>query len=272
MDITMNRCNICGGAMTTIQEGHSYKFIRCKKCHWYSTIKKIPGDTFDYNDYETFDADEAKFDVYVEKAAKMLETKFALSSFVPQRFLDIGCSEGPFLKAAIDRFGIIATGIEVSDNKRIRARDKGLNVVTYEDDIGKYDFVLLRHVIEHIEKPREFISMVMTRYVSKEGVLFIETPNNESLVNTIKGNRLRDDRFCRGLYPPTHVCGFSPRAFRYLDDWNIKAIGTSNMNDDRWGYEGTDCRNWPRSKRLRQSMRRRLDLDADVYVVLMHKR
>lgn len=48
-----------------------------------------------------------------------------------------------------------------------------------------------------------------------------------------------EDRFCRELYPPTHVCGFTPKTFRHLDKmFGLKLIklSTHDAVNRNWCY------------------------------------
>lgn len=212
-------CNVCGKTMKKIAEGKQYIYFRCSKCHWYSTEEKEKSVDFDYEDYKTFDENLPAWNSLVEEAIRILDYKFKLiyRGRRPLNFLDIGCSEGVFVEA-FNRMTNTnnAVGIEISKSKVQRGQEKGLKVYTYDNaPKEKFDFVLLRHVIEHIERPMEYLHTI-SEYVSDNGVLCIETPHNENYDNTINGNYIHEDRFLRDLYPPTHVCGFTPRTLRYV--------------------------------------------------------
>lgn len=53
------------------------------------------------------------------------------------------------------------------------------------------------------------------------------------------GNSIREDRFCRDLYPPTHVCGFAPKTFKVIGrNLNLEMIKllTHNVSNLDWCY------------------------------------
>ncbi|MBN1364313.1 MAG: class I SAM-dependent methyltransferase [Syntrophaceae bacterium] len=52
-------------------------------------------------------------------------------------------------------------------------------LTTFLETSQKYDFILLRHVLEHIHDPLNFLSSLAKRLTSK-GILYIEVPNIES--------------------------------------------------------------------------------------------
>ena len=55
--------------------------------------------------------------------------------------------------------------------------------------------------------------------------------------NTRNGNRLREDRFLRDLYTPTHVCGFTPKSIR-LGGEKVKSVKiiTHEAGNPNWYY------------------------------------
>ena len=212
-------------------------FYRCSHCSWYKGVRIDSINDLSYEEYETFDARQDKFDSNVIEATRILKTKFKLLNFIPNYFLDIGCSEGVFLKAyqTINPTGK-CSGIEVSSAKQERARGRGLTVGGYNDIKDKFDFVLLRHVIEHVETPKEFVYSILEKYVQTGGVLCIETPNNACISDFIKGKKIRNGIYMKDVYPFVHVCGFTPKTFKTLFPSNIQYLGTHNVYDEDWCY------------------------------------
>lgn len=225
----MMKCQVCENSnMRMIADGVKFRYYRCERCHWYSTEEKSEKQEFNYDEYKTFDGDLARYEQHVQEAIKILEYKFRIVNREFRSFCDIGCSEGVF----VDAFNRLTdtnkgVGIEVSKSKIVRGRQRGLNIYSFEDAPNQtYDFVLLRHVIEHIDTPIDYLKNI-SKYISNGGVLCIETPNNENFDNILRGNKLREDRFLRDLYPPTHVCGFTPKTFSYVEDkLGLKLIKT----------------------------------------------
>jgi len=101
--------------------------------------------------------------------------------------LEIGCGEGgnllPFLEAGCSRI----TGIDLSESKIENAHKffsaiPGGNRVEFiaadiydSGDIGTFDLVMMRDVLEHIHGQERFIGMVK-RFLNPGGVLFIAFP------------------------------------------------------------------------------------------------
>lgn len=217
-----NYCLICGKEMKEIASNGEYKYLKCTCCNWYSTemIESNNKEKFDYDEYETFDNSIENFDELVQDAEGILRYKFNLLGRIPSSFLDIGTSEGVFVKAYNNISGTKnGCGIEVSKPKIERAKERGLNVVHFDDmDDKKYDFILLRHVIEHIEDPKSYLKHI-SKWLSPDGVLCVETPNNDCWIQKIKGRHINDvsrGKYVRELYPPVHVCGFTPKSLRKI--------------------------------------------------------
>lgn len=228
--------------MKVFAKGESYTYWRCNKCHWFSTSSNYIEEKFNYDEYETFDADLDNRERQVQEAKRILSYKFNLLQMWPGSFLDIGCSEGIFIQAYNELMKTIdGYGIEVSEPKIRRAQKEGLKVYNFESmPSATFDFVLCRHVIEHIDLPMEYLQCIL-KYVKIGGILCIETPNNENIDNLINGNKVRDDRFCRDLYPPTHVCGFVPKTFKMVaQELNLKLIKlmTHDAGNTDWCYTG----------------------------------
>jgi hypothetical protein len=89
-----------------------------------------------------------------------------------------------------------------------------------------------------VENPKEFVAHIVEKYLANDGIICIETPNNESLGCRKRGKIIREDRFCLELFPPTHVCGFTIISMRRLaKGLGLKEIfSTTYELDDNWIY------------------------------------
>lgn len=214
-------CLICNNPMKTIARGVKWDYYKCSDCNWYMTkSKEEDGGSMDYEHYETFDNSIMDFDQLVVDAERILRHKFDLINRYPSTFLDIGTSEGVFVKAYNNLLNTdVGMGVEVSYSKIARGRERGLNIVHFDALEGRqFEFILLRHVIEHIENPKEYLRHII-RFLTVDGILCIETPNNDSWLQKIKGIHINDIAqgiYVRELYPPVHVCGFTPKSLKKL--------------------------------------------------------
>jgi SAM-dependent methyltransferase len=104
--------------------------------------------------------------------------------FVPQpgRILDIGCGRGELLEVFMHR-GWEVMGIEPNKEYALAARSRDIPVVEdvlteqILEKLGSFDAVLLAHVLEHLARPEEMVSMVR-RLLVNGGVFYCEVPND----------------------------------------------------------------------------------------------
>jgi len=94
--------------------------------------------------------------------------------------LDIGCSEGSFLRM-FQKHGWQPCGIEPSSFGRFGRARYGLDVregLFEEIDLDEHSFDLVAalRVLEHIANPREFLSRIDS-LLKQEGLLYLEVPN-----------------------------------------------------------------------------------------------
>lgn len=107
-----------------------------------------------------------------------------ISRVQPNSVLDVGCGTGSYLtKPLAERFGSVNfLGI---DNDRVSIafarRSCTLSNLSYSDQFelpakDKFDLIICSEVIEHVENPTEFLSLV-TRSLSKDGKIVLTVPN-----------------------------------------------------------------------------------------------
>jgi 2-polyprenyl-3-methyl-5-hydroxy-6-metoxy-1,4-benzoquinol methylase len=141
-----------------------------------------------------------------------------------RRFVDVGCGRGEVVWAAAQR-GWEAEGLDISPEFVARARELGVtaSVATLAERAfadATLDAVTLIEVIEHLYEPGATVRE-LARVIRPGGILFVSTPNEESIYQTL-GNaycRLRGLDWVVNLSPTWdlyHVQGFSPRSLRFL--------------------------------------------------------
>lgn len=122
--------------------------------------------------------------------------------------LDIGCGDGRFM-AALQKRGYRVTGTE-TDPAAAALAAKRTGATVYETslppmDTGRFDFVSLLHVLEHLPDPRHTLAAVRERLVPN-GKLLLVLPNADSLEAGLFGASWYH------LDLPRHLWGFSPRS------------------------------------------------------------
>lgn len=139
--------------------------------------------------------------------------------FSQLKILDVGCAEAGFIDVLNER-GITAVGIELSASRVAIARKKNPHLEIYTGDITdasviekvkkKFDLIVLRDVIEHIEN-RNAAFKNLNRLLKKGGMLYITFPPKYS---PFAGHQQNGKSILR-LIPYLHL----------LPSWLIRILG-----------------------------------------------
>jgi 2-polyprenyl-3-methyl-5-hydroxy-6-metoxy-1,4-benzoquinol methylase len=119
------------------------------------------------------------------------------------------------------------TGIDVEESITSHLNEKyGFNMVTglltaktFPPD--SFDVVVLSHVIEHLPKPAELLS-VIRRILKPGGIFVMGTPNSDSLEENLRNlyGKLRYDRsksyYIAPFENPYHIIGFNLKSSRRI--------------------------------------------------------
>ncbi len=157
-----------------------------------------------------------------------------IDSFVDDSkcLLDVGCGTGDFLQIANDN-GWNVFGIEPNEQARQIANKKANNRVYEIDQLLKFedhsfDVITLWHVLEHLPKPEEHIS-VFQRLLKPNGTLIIAVPNFKSF----------DADYYKSFWAaydvPRHLWHFSQTAIsKLVAKKNFKVTKTLPMTFDAY--------------------------------------
>jgi len=139
-----------------------------------------------------------------------------LSSLIGGRLLDIGAGNGLYSKH------LVTAGFEVDalepdhTSREVFKRVTGFNAIAgffdtsfAQDNSSRYDAVLLSQVLEHIDRPRQFIARIST-VLKPKGIVAIAIPHFGSWLSRLMGKR---DIF---ITPPYHLNYFSARGLSTL--------------------------------------------------------
>lgn len=133
------------------------------------------------------------------------------------RLLEVGSATGHFLQIGRER-GWSVTGIEISRwAARQCARNFGINVILgrYEEmelPACSFDVVVMTHVLEHLQSPRDALSKAWNT-LREGGLLLAEVPNQfDDLWTRIARPWVRHRAKKRGPFL-VHTFFFSPRQF-----------------------------------------------------------
>lgn len=230
------RCPLCGGTENRISfrqgDGGQFEFRRCLSCRlvWYD-----PARGLDQGKYSRSLPDPLSG----EGAANVSQT--ASWSFIRQTLpgrgslLDIGCGNGRLIHLAAGD-GWRAEGVEIDPGAAEQvSRRTGLPVHAglfpgaMPSLPGKYDLVVLRHVLEHIPDPVAAMDALRS-LLAEGGRALLEFPNIDSLDarwRRLSGRLgIHRKRYSPG-YVPGHCCEYCRESFEFL-------LRRSGMVLERW--------------------------------------
>jgi 2-polyprenyl-3-methyl-5-hydroxy-6-metoxy-1,4-benzoquinol methylase len=214
------RCPIC---YTEVEErnfketyvspynNQEYKRYECPNCdvHWWEPLKIIP----EFYENEAFGG---YIDFHEGVGTRLGENHKAFFKYFPSnvkgKLLDVGCGDGRFLRYAKEQ-GFEVWGIDF-DKKSVENVKRNLGIDTvfamsleefyeYAKERGlKFDVITFFEVLEHQDKPREFLEMVKG-LLEEGGYIAGSVPNRESMfIELLRFNHVDD-------YPPHHFLRFS---------------------------------------------------------------
>ncbi len=230
------RCNLCGAdEPAPVAEIDGFQIVRCQQCSLvYVNPRYRPellqeiyrreyydhegiNNGLEFFGYDDYLADEENIKLTFAKRLRTIE------GYVPRgRLLDIGCAMGFFLDLARSK-GWDVIGSEVSEYSIEYARSQ-LNLDVRHGPLrslalesGAFDVATMWDVIEHVPDPRAELAEI-SRILRPGGLLSIITPNVDSLVARLLGQRWEEFRRVR-----EHIYFFSQRTLcRMLDEVGFK--------------------------------------------------
>jgi SAM-dependent methyltransferase len=211
-------CPSCGSsAHSELFVKGGYPIVRCDECSLVFSNPQVD-ESVVLEEYREGGSNDLWVDVLTSPRQLELDrAKFEeiLDELEPHRgqgrLLDVGTSIGLFLRLALDR-GWTGRGTEFGRRALAYARDE-LNVSVDDAPIeqmdGPYDVVTVLSVLEHVNRPREFLRQV-SRLLAPGGATYLIVPNVDSLATRVLHERAAtfDGR--------NHLLYFSPATLREL--------------------------------------------------------
>jgi SAM-dependent methyltransferase len=191
-----------------------YKRYECLNCdvHWWEPRKIIP----EFYESEVIEYCIAFHEVVGTRLGENHKAFFKhFPSNVRGKLLDVGCGDGRFLRHAKEQ-GFEIWGIDF-DKKSVENAKRNLGIDTvfamsleefYEyakEKNLKFDVITFFEVLEHQDKPREFLEMVKG-LLKEGGYIAGSVPNRERFLREIYWKILHSD------HPPHHFLRFSRRS------------------------------------------------------------
>jgi len=196
------KCVLCGageykriGDYKNISSSfRNLEIVECSCCRHRSAFPAISNLHFaEYyqNDYFDADYETKKHGLLVKRAVYKTGFIASCADFKHQRYLrvlDIGAGFGHIGKELKTRFKSLKVSYDTVESNEKAIQYMSLpesgadNVFRKLDEIGelKYDLIILSHILEHLSDPVETL-MLLTGKLNKNGLLFVEVPNEYSL-------------------------------------------------------------------------------------------
>ncbi len=217
-----------------VREGR-FRLARCLACGVVS-LEPPPSDAVLAAAYDEayYGPGHERFVTWVERAAVRLALRrarhVARRVAPPARVLDVGCGRGEVLRALVRR-GYACSGTERDGRSAERARrESGADVragdlAEHRFPDGRFDFVMIWHVLEHLRDPEETLREVR-RVLRPGGTLLVECPNVQSWQARLGGS---------GWFhydPPRHLHNFGVSSLRRLGErcgFATRAVSTLSL-------------------------------------------
>jgi len=221
MTIDNVTCPACkhAGPKKLLRTVEKYQFLSCPECS-FEFIHPYVESRQAFDDYPWTKEYTENYDRYVAPVIESLAGKIkdveAIAGRRPASFLDVGCGNGLYLKAASE-LGLRNLGTDVDRVNVDFARGKGLNAVAgaiEEMELAEtYDFVHLKAVIHLVPDPSALVAKAAS-LLAPGGVMYIDVPNQGSLFSRLR--ILRDRRSYGQLQLPLRRGAYNLRALSDL--------------------------------------------------------
>lgn len=221
--------------------------FRCARCGLMQSDARFPPEEYsaDYQRNISFSPAAVQ---HIQETAELLFKNYPITNFV-----EIGCGNGLF-SAAVAARGIKVVVFEPSRKAAETAKARGLEVHnTFFDEklpaeFSGYDGFAIRFVLEHIDRPVEFLRLIRER--CRDGAIgLVEVPNARNQLNSKRWYEFFREHF---LYftPETLVQAASMAGFEVIEvstSMNfefLKMIVRKPAQQKDWGVEtlGADLR------------------------------
>lgn len=195
--INIKKCPICKSKNhAECFLSYNIPILKCMDCSlvFSGMIAKELNDVYGGRDY-----------LEIAKKAYLSQVNYRIKRFASERIqiikstgkvsgkklIDIGCGTGWFLKTAISN-GINCEGLEYSKHLAdYTSKNLGISIYKNLSEIpkaSKYDFITMFDLIEHLENPFEYLT-ILKKHLVPDGKLLIFTPNFDSFaINYTKEN------------------------------------------------------------------------------------
>lgn len=215
-------CRLCASdKLSVVIRMNDFEIIECKTCNiaFTNPAPSIP----DYENMDFHSKDDSTnlekitkvedlaldWQILIQEQVKMIKSNFSRNADV----LEIGCGEGILLSELQNIKFRNLDGFEPSRTAAFRARKKGLNIYNeyfnHEKLSKKYDLIIMSHVFEHIELPKDFLKKIKNVLKPGGSILLTQTNYKGLIPKTQKGDWY-------AWVPEQHFWHFTPKGIKKL--------------------------------------------------------
>ena len=179
----VTECPMCGGTDFKDYEPADliWKYYECE-CGMVFQTSYMPKGALDWYYKDVYRLCVRPYSADVEPDSVFKETDSAIKYLLRagprpcKRHLDIGSSTGSFLRTTNVAYECEVMGVEPVDAYRDYSRERGIPTFKDISDVeGKFDFISLCHVLEHLINPMEMLAAVKD-LLEDGGYLYVEVP------------------------------------------------------------------------------------------------
>lgn len=210
-------CPLCGKSQEKfLFSKDNFRIVRCMNCTLVYVNPRLTGEA----SKQLYNKNVISPLQYYQQTRKSDCTTFKkrwrlIEKFVSQKgkVLDVGCNIGTFLEVAKNA-GWDCYGLDINRSVKEECERKGISISISALEKAKFphqffDVIILNDVLEHTTTPTAMIAAA-NKLLKKDGILFVVTPNIESVTFRCLG------RHWHHLKPNEHLTYFSRKTMRLL--------------------------------------------------------
>ncbi len=203
-----------------------YEYYKCRNCR----LVNLDLDSIAITEVQQKYVDLYKPPRDYDKVKGSLNAYNFVSKHVPHKgkYMDIGCGYGSVLYF-FKKFGWDTRGLELSTTLADHVKNTlDIDVavsdfLVYDGDLGQYDLVSLRQVLEHL--PDSVLAMnKISGLLNQNGYAYFEFPNINSLSHKLQRTRNKLG-FLKKKYDPAYAPGHCNEFSKYTFEFLLKKTG-----------------------------------------------
>lgn len=221
--ITWEECYLCSSKQLDVKY-KDYEIYKCRSCS-FVFYKPIPSD----HDLDVVYSKYTREQYITEDSRIKIKSEFRhiLEKFQIKKVLDIACGECYMLEILRELDASISLNGTEHESAIQNFVNKDINYIEggfYPETDEKYDLIIFTEAIEHINDVNNFLKNIQ-RLLSKDGVIYITTPNFNSIERYLMQSKWGM------VMPPEHLSYFTPRTLdKVMNDNGLKKVYLKTEN------------------------------------------